>query len=64
MKITPEDMDAIRTVLAEAGIGTCGMDEQRDLSLALILRGIYDRGYVAGYTDRANDDIDLGMDNL
>lgn len=54
MKITPEDMDAVRDVLdrAETAHGLRGkIVQDRDRALATILERIYDRGYQGGFND-------------
>lgn len=47
MKVTPEDMAAVRVVLREhfPEYGPRGTDDRLDIALALILVGIWDRGY-------------------
>lgn len=44
MKVTPEDMDAVRNLIFEAQYRHQD-PEQRDTALALILVRLYDRGY-------------------
>lgn len=56
MKITPEDMDAVRSVLTRYQAYS-HYDEQRDIALALILVRIYDRGYAEGYDEGIRSNV-------
>ncbi len=58
MKITPEDMQAIRDVWfdPEWPFKARGLEE-RDTALALILVSIYDRGYEAGHQAAIGRDV-------
>lgn len=58
MKITPEDMDAVRKVFNHASNefylsgGDQSAHDNRDIDLARILARIYDRGYKQALKDR------------
>lgn len=56
MKITPEDMQAIRDVWFDPEVPfRIRVEEESDTALALILVGIWDRGYQQALSDR--DDV-------
>lgn len=51
MKITPEDMEAVRITMYSS---ITWEDANRDVALGLILVGIYDRGYQQALADQAD----------
>ncbi len=54
MKVTPEDMDRIRDAI-NMTMAEPHRYEERDIALACLLYGIYDRGYNAAMDDIRND---------